>query len=90
MRQLNSRVTIHAGPQLKGSLLRYLSTVRVPRPFKDEDLHWAGCTFYSFMGARGNVFGKQSEYVFAEFLIERESGEGSGSRGGLWALRLRG
>lgn len=69
MRQVCSRVSIHTGPQLKGSRLRYLSTVRVPRPFKGGLVlpHWAGCTFY--MGAGGNVFGKQSKHVFAEFLI---------------------
>lgn len=69
MRQVCSRVSIHTGPQLKGSRLRYLSTVRVPRPFKGRLVfsHWAGCT--SYVGAGGNVFGKQSKHGFAEFLI---------------------
>jgi len=61
-------VSIHTGPQLKGSLLRYLSTVRVPRPFKESFFTGQDIPFIG--GSRGNVFGKQSKYVFAEFLIK--------------------
>lgn len=59
-------MSIHTGPELGGKLLCYLSTVRVPRPFKM--FHWAGCTFYR--RSRGNVFGKQSKRGIAEFLGE--------------------
>lgn len=64
-------MSVHTSPQLKGKWLCYLSTVRVPRPFKERlvSLHRAGCTFY--MGAGGNVFGKQSKRGVAEFLTKR-------------------
>lgn len=62
-------MSFHTGPQLKGSLLRYLSTVRVPRPFKEG--FFTGQDVPSIGRTGGNVFGKQSKCEFAEFLIKR-------------------
>ena len=83
MRQGHPRVSIHTGPQLKGSLSCYLSTVRVPRPFKEVWGLFTGQDVPSMCGAGGNVFGKQSGCRVAEFLTRSVGGSG-----GLWVLIL--
>ena len=64
-RQLSPRDAIHTSLQLRDNLLRYLCTVKIPRPL-NRVTGQAGPLIRNI--ARGDVFGKQARLVFAEFL----------------------
>jgi len=68
LRQPTSRLSVCVIPILRGNLSIYLRTVKILRPF--TLLHRAGLTLNYF--SEGNVFGKQSDIRFAEFLKKEQ------------------
>ena len=66
-RQLFPHPTFHSSLHLIDKLLRYLRTVKVPRPFNALH-HGAGPTLHSIPSKR-HVFDKQVRNTFAEFLF---------------------